>query len=106
MTRVYAERDGRHCILRAKGHATGSEQVCAAVSGILYALAGYLTNAMRERYVEVYEYRMDSGDVLLDFNGDEGTTAAFEMAAIGLMQIAQGCPELVGVEATTISEKS
>ena len=54
MTQVYAERDGQRCILSAQGHATGSVEACAAVSGILYALAGYVTNAMRERYVEVY----------------------------------------------------
>jgi len=34
---------------------------------LLYALAGYVTNAMRERYVEVYTWRMESGDVQLDF---------------------------------------
>ena len=54
MTKVYAERDGNRCILSAQGHAIGSEQVCAAVSGLLYALAGYLTNAIRERYIEFY----------------------------------------------------
>ena len=69
MTQVYAERDGQRCILSAQGHATGSVEACAAVSGILYALAGYVTNAMRERYVEVYTWRMESGDVQLDFNG-------------------------------------
>ena len=84
MTQVYAERDGQRCILSAQGHATGSVEACAAVSGILYALAGYVTNAMRERYVEVYTWRMESGDVQLDFSGDDGTAAAFEMAVIGL----------------------
>lgn len=59
MTQVYAERDGQRCILSAQGHATGSVEACAAVSGILYALAGYVTNAMRERYVEVYTWRME-----------------------------------------------
>lgn len=98
MTRVYIEQDGDRCILSARGHATGSEQVCAAISGILYALAGYLTNAVRERYVEIYEYRIKSGDVRLDFNGDGGTTAAFEMAVIGLLQIEQGSPGYVSVK--------
>ena len=93
MTQVYAERDGQRCILSAQGHATGSVEACAAVSGILYALAGYVTNAMRERYVEVYTWRMESGDVQLDFDGDDGTAAAFEMAVIGLAQVAQAHPE-------------
>ena len=89
MTQVYAERDGQRCILSAQGHATGSVEACAAVSGILYALAGYVTNAMRERYVEVYTWRMESGD---------GTAAAFEMAVIGLAQVAQAHTEQVQVE--------
>lgn len=98
MTTVYAERCGNRCILSAQGHATGSETVCAAVSGILYALAGYLTNAVQERYIEFYHSHMDPGDVLLDFNGDEATTAAFEMAVIGLAQVGQGNGEFLSVE--------
>ncbi len=98
MTRIYAEKDGPRCILSAQGHATGSVEACAAVSGILYALAGYVTNAMRERHVEVFTWRMESGDVQLDFNGDDGTEAAFETAVIGLAQIAQAHPEQVCVE--------
>ena len=98
MTQVYAEHSGNRCILSAKGHATGSVEVCAAVSGILYALAGYLTNAVRERYIEFYENRMEEADVLLDYNGDEGTSAAFEMAVIGLAQIGKQYPEFLKME--------
>ena len=98
MTKVYAECSGNRCILSAKGPATGSVEVCAAVSGILYALAGYLTNAVRERYIEFYENRMEEADVMLDFNGDECTAAAFEMAVIGLAQIGQQHPEFLCVE--------
>ena len=98
MTQVYAERSGNRCILSAQGHATGSVEVCAAVSGILYALAGYLTNAVRERYIEFYENRMEDADVLLDFNGDDCTAAAFEMAVIGLAQVGQQYPEFLQVE--------
>ena len=97
MTSVYAQRSGHRCILEARGHATGSEQVCAAVSGILYALAGYLTNAVHERYIELYRQEMDSGDVTMDYNGDEGTTAAFEMAVIGLQQIEASYPAYIRV---------
>ena len=98
MTSVYAERSGHRCILSAQGHATGSEQVCAAVSGLLYALAGYLTNAIRERYIEFYKNEMEDGSVLLDFNGDEATTAAFTMTVIGLQQIAQSYQDFLQVE--------
>lgn len=106
MTRVLVENSGTRCALSAKGHATGSETVCAAVSGILYALAGYLVNAAEERYVEIYEYRVESGDVKLDFCGDERAEAAFEMAMIGLRQLEQGWPGLVRVETRDLSRKS
>lgn len=98
MTSVYAQRSGNRCILSAQGHATGSPEVCAAVSGILYALAGYLANAIRERYIEFYGNRMESGNVLLDFNGDDCTAVAFEMAVVGLQQIAQEHPKFLRVE--------
>ena len=98
MTKVYAERSGHRCILSAQGHATGSEQVCAAVSGLLYALAGYLASAVRESYIEFYKNEIEDGSMLLDFNGDEATTAAFTMAVIGLRQIAQSYPDFLQVE--------
>lgn len=98
MTRIYAEQDGQRCILSVQGHATGSVKACAAVSGILYALAGYLENVRQERCIERYTWEMESGKVLLDFNGDESTAAAFEMAVIGLLQIAKAYPEQVCIE--------
>lgn len=69
--------------------------MCAAISSLLCALAGYLTNAVRERYVEIREWRMDSADVLLEFDGDTGALAAFEMAVIGLLQIEKAYPQYV-----------
>ena len=67
------------------------------MSGILYALAGYVTNAMRERYVEVYTWRMESGDVQLDFNGDDGTAAALRWPSSALPRCFNH-PEQVQVE--------
>lgn len=99
MTRIYTEVDGRRCILAAQGHATGSERACAAVSAIVYALAGYVANAeLAGRKVERYTWEMGSGDVQLDFRGDAGVRAAFEMAAIGLAQIARAYPDQVQAE--------
>jgi len=93
MTRVYAERSGNRCILSAKGHATGSVEVCAAISAIVYALAGYLMN----HDIKISEQRMEEADVLLDFSGDECAAAAFEVAVIGLAQIGQQYPGLLQV---------
>lgn len=94
MTRVYAERSGNRCILSAQGHATGSVEVCGAISAIVYALAGYLVN----HDIKISERRMEDADVLLDFDGDDCTAAAFEMAVIGLAQIGQQYPKFLQVE--------
>ncbi|MDY3701883.1 MAG: hypothetical protein SO107_14830 [Flavonifractor plautii] len=94
MTRVRAMRCGDHYAVHARGHATGSPQVCAAISGLLYALAGYARNAgygLRER--------LDSGDVYMEFRGGAGMEAAYDMAVIGLMQIAAQYPEYLEIEA-------
>lgn len=93
MTKVQVRKDGHRCVLSAQGHATGSVEVCAAVSGILYALAGYLVN----HDIKISQQRMEEADVLLDFSGDECAAAAFEVAVIGLAQIGQRHPEFLQV---------
>lgn len=98
MTSVYAGADGARRVLSAKGHATGSVQVCAAVSMLMYALAGYLCQAEEEGRAEVWGCRLDSGDAVLDWQGDELTAAAFDMAVGGLAMLAEKYPEFVRVE--------
>lgn len=97
MTRVYAERDGNRYTIYANGHATGSPEVCAAISGLLYALAGYVRNASDGSTLS-YDERLESGNVQLHFRGGEGAGGAFDMAVIGLKQIEAKYPELVSVE--------
>lgn len=95
MTKVYYEAEGGRYLLSVKDHATGSPVVCAAVSGLCYALAGYLANA---EDVTVYNRRMEPGDVLLHFRGDQQAQGAFEAVVIGLLQMEKKYPELVRVE--------
>lgn len=94
MTKVYYEAQGDRCLLSVRGHAVGSEAVCAAVSGLVYALAGYLVNC---EGVLLYNKVLDSGQALLHFRGEEGAQAAFQMAVIGLAQIAKAHPAQVEV---------
>ena len=94
MTKIQARKDGNRYILSAKGHATGSVEVCAAISAIVYALAGYLMN----HDIKISQQRMEDADVLLDFAGDDCTAAAFEMAVIGLAQIGRQYPEFLQVD--------
>ena len=43
------------------------------------------------------EIRLESGDAVLDFWADEEAKGAFEMAVIGLAQVAKAEPERVSV---------
>lgn len=97
MTEVYAERDGNRFLISANGHATGSPEVCAAVSGLIYALAGYVRNASDNSTLS-YDERLASGNVCIRFRGGEGAVGAFEMAVIGLKQIEAKYPEFLRVE--------
>ena len=93
MTQVIARRDGDRCYLSATGHATGSREVCAGVSAIFYALAGYLENAAMDRQLEVSVLRLEPGDAVIEFEADEQARAAWEMAALGLAQMAKSYPQ-------------
>lgn len=98
MTTGYAELEGGRCLLALDGHATGSPDVCAAVSGLVYALAGYLSNAELEGRAEVYALELESGKVRLHCRGDDRVTGACEAAVLGLMQLARQYPERIQVE--------
>lgn len=97
MTMVYCEKDGNRYIVTARGHAEGSPEVCAAISGILYALLGYVKNAQDESTI-AYSDRISSGDVAIDFRGGKNAEAVYDMTLIGLLQIEKSYPEHIHVE--------
>lgn len=100
MTKVCIGRDGNRRSISSDGHATGSTEVCAAVTGILYSLAGYLTNAEAdpaEHFVDIQKMEIGEAHVVMDAFGDCGVEAAFDMAAIGLLQIEKKFPEFICV---------
>ena len=94
--------------LTAVGHATGSGPttgsggVCAAVSGLVYALGGYLKNLERAGAVELRTFLLESGCAELEATGD-AARAPFEMAAVGLLQIAASYPEQARAEVKNFS---
>ncbi len=98
MCEVYMSRMDRSYLVTVTGHAAGSSEACAGVSAIVYALAGYLENARRDRLVNIKEVRLDSGDARLEWLGQPRARAAFDMAVVGLAQIAEKYPEAVRVE--------
>ena len=82
--------------LALSGHAiyceSGDDIVCAAVSGIFYALCGYLANTHKEGLI-IHSIRPGCGDVECDASGEE----AMRFACIGLLQIALTYPENLAV---------
>lgn len=96
MTKVYARKHDGSYLLTAKGHATGSSEVCAAVSGLLYALAGYLQN--RPDAVQDVHIKLESADAEIRFRGGEAAEAVFLTTVIGLAQLEAAKPEFVSVD--------
>lgn len=94
MIRADFYRDGERLCLTIKGHAEyggeGNDIVCAAVSGIFYALTGYLTNMHREG-VEIRAIGSGLADISCDGGGEE----AMKLACIGLIQIEMSYPDCV-----------
>ena len=85
--------DATRYYLCCEGHATGSQDVCAAVSAIVSSLAGYLEN------VEGWSDRcLDDGYAEIVFDTvSERVVGAWEMAVFGLKQLAHTFGDFVHV---------
>ena len=93
MTKVYLRADGETFSVRAHGHATGSNEVCAAVSCLLYTLAGYLANNTCAQV----RVSLKEADAEIVFCGNENI---FEMLCIGFLQLEKSHPDFISVECT------
>lgn len=106
MITVSAEIDGGSYALSLRGHAgynPGNDPVCAGVSSLLFALLGYLRNNSGH-ITEVRAMAYESGEADIDLDGDMTLRPAFEMAVIGLLQIAQKYPENIFLKNIIITE--
>lgn len=90
MVHAVIQTYGKSHRIDCTGHATGSEQVCAAVSGIVSALANYLAFAD----ASILHCKLGKGSSVLEF---EGAQEAFDMARVGLLGIAKSYPEYLKV---------
>jgi uncharacterized protein YsxB (DUF464 family) len=97
MTELYFNRGGGKYHIAAKGHATGSEAACAGVSAIMYTLAGYLLNAAHSGIVADVSGHLLPGDAEQSWSGSTEAETAFNMAYIGLRQIAESYSPFVKV---------
>ena len=86
MTRVTLKSDdGRYSVV-CEGHATGSVEVCAAVSTLVYTLLGYLKNADG---VAVENELIADGYTEIEFTGGKSARVAYELISIGFLQLAK-----------------
>ena len=94
MTTVSLKQAGQQYTISCKGHATGSPEVCAAVSCLIYTLTGWLRNAS----VLVLTERLDDGDALIRYHGGAAAETAFDVICVGFLQLAQEYGEYISVE--------
>lgn len=95
MTRVYLEQDGQRYTVNCQGHATGSVEACAAVSCLIYTLAGWLHNAS---VLVLKEELDDDARALIQFHGGAAAETAFDMICVGFLQLAESYGEYISVD--------
>lgn len=106
MISIKASHKGARCRLSIRGHAgyhPGCDIVCAGVSAIAFALLGWLSNNP-ESITETRRSQWSEGSVELDILGDKGLRTAFQMAVIGLWQIAGQYPDNVQISGKSFEE--
>lgn len=96
MTRITARTEDGACCLESTGHAAGSPAVCAGISALLYALAGWLLN--RPEGLAGDSILLEDGHAVFRIRQPTRETAAvFEAVVIGLLQIQLTSPEYIRV---------
>lgn len=95
MTHVYLGKSGGSYILRCEGHATGSVEMCAAVSCLCYSALGWLHNAGEGH---ILEESVQSGDVLIRFMGGDECETVFEFLTVAFLQLQVSDGEHIQVE--------
>ena len=96
MTSVYLERNGDRYTVHCQGHATGSAEVCAAVSCLVCTLANWL----RMSHTEIVAEQIKEADALLCFEGEK---TAFDMVCVGFLQLERYYGEYIKVNTKNIS---
>lgn len=94
MTQVYLEQNGRRYMVSCQGHATGSVEACAAVSCLVYTLAGWLRNTS----VQVVKEKLEDGDALIQFHGGVAAETAFDMITVGFLQLQAQYGDYISVD--------
>ncbi len=109
MIRVtYAEDSGKYA-LSVDGHAGyaehGQDIICAACSGITFALLAYLEENQKH-ITDVQEQIVESGRFCIVCKGAESIETAFHMALLGLKKISSLYPDHVTITYSGIASDS
>jgi len=106
MIRAHYRKEDKAHLLMLDGHANyadhGEDIVCAGASSIVYALLGWLENNSED--LEYVNADVHEGDVKIACEGGEKTAVAFEMAAIGLLQLADSYPDHVEIQTVGLAD--
>lgn len=94
MTRVYLEQAGQRYTVHCKGHATGSVEACAAVSCLVYTLAGWLRNSS----VLVLKEELNDGAAQIQYHGGAAAETAFDMICVGFLQLQKQYGDYISVD--------
>ena len=101
MIRAYFNEYKGELELTIEGHAEyaehGKDIICAACSGIAYALLAYLEEHSDEA-TDVAGPVVDNGHFFVSCKGTENIRAAFHMAALGIRKIATQYPDYVMIQ--------
>lgn len=101
MIRAYFTEDKGELELTIDGHAGyaehGKDIVCAACSGITYALLAYLEEHSDE-VTDVAGPVVESGCFFISCKGTERVATAFHMAVLGLRKIGSQYPDYVTIQ--------
>lgn len=96
MTKVFYSAAAGRYTLRCYDHATGSGDVCAAVTALVTSLAGYLTG-VGERAKGAWSLEPARAEFTIETE-DERVIGAWELAVFGLMQLANSFSDYIYVE--------
>lgn len=106
MTKIeITKADPRYSIL-FDGHATGSAEVCAGISALMYSLEGYLRNHEQDLFLHSAKID-DPGWGYISFELEDPSNfvrGAFDLVVVGLMQIAASYPDFCEVKLNEIKK--
>ena len=94
MTSITLSQDDRRFSIKANEHT--DSRVCAGISAILYAVAGWILN--NQDILECHMVRLDAGDAELIWEGADKAETVYELAMIGLLQIEKKYPDEIKIK--------